>query len=65
MFHWLAHLTGQYEGRVVTYREDGYIYVGFECSKCKKIDPKSLDKIKESEIIHDNRNPEPDYTDDD
>jgi hypothetical protein len=65
MFHWLAHLTGQNLGKVVTYRENGYIYVGFECSKCKKIDPKTLEKIEESEIIHDNTRPEPDYDDSD
>lgn len=50
IIHWFAHLTGQNHGKVVTYQEEGYIYVGFECSGCKKIDPKTLEKINESEL---------------
>jgi hypothetical protein len=50
--HWFAHLFGWNEGKVVTWIEDKQIFVGFECSGCGKIDPDSVDKINESEVIN-------------
>jgi hypothetical protein len=51
IFHWFSHLLGTNSGKVATWQEDGYIHVGFEC-ECGKIDPKSVHKIIESEIIN-------------
>jgi len=53
--HWLTHITGSNEGRVATWQEGDKIMVGFECTGCGKIDPKSVHSIfikKESEIIY-------------
>lgn len=51
LFHWVAHKTGQNEGRVVTWQENGFIWVGFECSTCKTIDPTTVDKIEEEKVL--------------
>lgn len=50
--HWLAHLLKWNYGKVVTFEEDGYICVAFECSGCKKIAPESIEKILKSELIN-------------
>jgi len=53
--HWLSHLFRNEEGKVVTWREGDKIFVGFECSTCKVIDPKSImccNVKPESEIIN-------------
>jgi hypothetical protein len=38
MFHWLAHLTNRYNGRICTFQEGTGIYIGFQCDVCKKIE---------------------------
>lgn len=43
---------GTNTGSVISWNEDGYICVGFECSKCKKTDPKSIVKLSESEFLN-------------
>jgi hypothetical protein len=50
-FHWFSHLTNSYNGRVVTWSEDSYIYVAFKCDTCGKIDEKSIDKIPEEDVV--------------
>ena len=52
--HWLAHLTGSNEGRIATWLENGQVMVGFQCTKCGIIEPKTIVqcKIKEVEINH-------------
>lgn len=37
MTHWLAHLFGWNEGRVVSGTDDRGIWVGFECDGCGEI----------------------------
>lgn len=49
IWHWLLHVTKRNSGRVITWADDGYIFVGFECT-CGYIDPKTVDKIEESKI---------------
>ena len=49
--HWITHLLKRNTGKVVTWQEDGYIFVGFKCD-CGKIDPDSVDKIIESDVIN-------------
>ena len=54
-FHKFSHLFKTNSGKVVTWMEDGNVYVGFECSGCKVIDPESIVCCvinKESEIIN-------------
>lgn len=51
LFHWVAHKTGNNQGRVVTWQEDGFVWVGFECDGCKVIDPKTVDKIEEEIVL--------------
>jgi hypothetical protein len=53
--HYLTHLFKTNSGKVVTWAEDGNIYVGFECSGCKIIAPETIvccSINKESEIIN-------------
>ena len=48
--NWIRHLLGTNRGKVVTWIDDDYVYVGFKCDCCGKIDEKSIDKI-EKEMI--------------
>lgn len=50
LLHKAAHLTGRYDGKVVTWIEDKYIFIGFECSKCGFTDPKLVDKIESEKL---------------
>jgi hypothetical protein len=50
--HWFQHITGTNTGSIVTWAQDGYIFIGFECSHCKKIDNKTINKLNESEILN-------------
>jgi hypothetical protein len=52
LLHWISHLRGTNTGKVISWNEEGYIKVGFECSTCGKIDPKSIEKINESELLN-------------
>lgn len=45
-FHWIAHLLRMNEGKVISWREKDNIFVGFECSGCKKI--QGICKLKSS-----------------
>ena len=49
--HRLSHLFKTNSGKVATWQDDDFIYVGFECSVCKQIDPKTINKI-ESKVIY-------------
>lgn len=51
LIHWLSHLTGRNEGKVVTWSDGELIYVGFECSGCGIIDKSSIDKIEMDKIL--------------
>jgi len=59
LLHWISHKTGSNTGRIASWEEDGYIYIGFECDFCKQIDQKTVDKI-ESEFINGKRNSDSD-----
>ena len=48
--HKLAHFFKLNGGRVITFDEDGFIYVAFQCD-CGEICPNSIDKI-EREIVY-------------
>ena len=48
-FHYFAHLFGYNTGNIITYEEDGFIYVAFQCD-CGLIDPLSIDKIESDKI---------------
>ena len=48
--HRLAHIFGNNQGKVVTFEEDGFICVGFECSGCGEISPDSISKIESEKI---------------
>lgn len=50
--HWVAHKTGSNEGHVVTYEENGRIYVAFQCAGCGQIDPSTVDSIDMKELNH-------------
>lgn len=45
MLHWLAHLTRQNTGNIVSWRDEKGIYVAFQCSTCKKIDQETVNFI--------------------
>jgi hypothetical protein len=49
-FHWLSHRTNTYSGKVVTWQDDEYTYIGFECSYCKQIDQSLVDKLESEKI---------------
>lgn len=49
--HFLSHLFETNTGKVVSWVEDDFVYVGFECDGCKKIDPKSVDKVEICALI--------------
>lgn len=49
--HWFNHLTGSNEGKIVTWSDDEFIYVGFECSGCGIIDPSTVDKVELGKIL--------------
>lgn len=49
--HWLSHKTGNNFGHVVTWEENGFFYVGFECDGCKKIEPASIDRIESEAVL--------------
>lgn len=54
-FHSISHFLKQNAGKVVTWQEGGSVYVGFECSGCKVVDPESIvccSIKKESEIVN-------------
>lgn len=46
LFHWFEHLFGINGGQIVTWEENDDICIGFECGKCGKIDPQTVDRIK-------------------
>lgn len=50
--HWFSHLRGTNTGSIVTWAQDGHIFIGFECDQCKKIDEKTIDKLNEREILN-------------
>ena len=52
LLHRISHLLGTNVGKVASWNEDGYIKIGFECSGCGKIDPKSIEKLNESELLN-------------
>jgi hypothetical protein len=52
LLHLISHLRGTNVGKVASWNEGGYICVGFECSTCGKIDPKSIEKLNESELLN-------------
>lgn len=43
---------GTNTGSVISWNEDGYICIGFQCSGCKETDPKSISKLTESDILN-------------
>lgn len=51
LLHWYEHLRGTNTGDIISYNEDGMICVAFQCY-CGKIDPSSIQKISESELIN-------------
>lgn len=53
LFHWVNHLLGNNTGDVISWSDDTYIYVGFKCSGCGKVDESSIDKIEQSVIMSD------------
>lgn len=50
-WHRLMHIFKLNTGRVVTWRDDQYVYVGFQCDGCGSIDEKTIDKITSVEIF--------------
>ena len=48
--HKLAHLVCWNQGKVITFEEDGFICVGFECGGCGEISPDSISKIESEKI---------------
>jgi len=44
--HWLAHLFGWNYGKVISWRDETYVYVGFKCDYCEKIDKNITEIIK-------------------
>ena len=50
LIHWFSHLLHLNVGKVITYEEDGFICVAFECD-CGEICPDSIIKT-ESENIY-------------
>lgn len=51
LLHWISHVTKTNTGKVISYNEDGFICVGFECS-CGLVDPKTISKINEKELLN-------------
>ena len=51
LLHKLSHLFGSNEGKIVTWSDDEFIYVGFECNGCGIIDKDSIDKIEFDKVI--------------
>ena len=49
--HRLSHFFKTNSGKVASWKDDEFIYVGFECDYCKQIDEKSINKI-ESKVIY-------------
>lgn len=60
LLHWISHKTGTNTGRIASWQDDEYIYIGFECDFCKQIDQSTVNKI-ESEYINGKRNANPDF----
>jgi hypothetical protein len=46
IFHWISHKTGNYSGRVISWRDDKYIFIGFQCDKCGEVDKKTINVIE-------------------
>lgn len=44
--HWIAHLLGWNEGKVVSWRDKDNIYIGFRCDGCETIDHKTINIIE-------------------
>lgn len=51
LIHKLSHFFKLNAGKVVTYKEDDFICVGFECSGCGILDPDIISKIPISHMF--------------
>ena len=51
LLHRYEHFRGTNRGDVISYNEDGMTCVAFQCY-CGKIDPSSIRKITESELLN-------------
>lgn len=51
IWHRFTHRLGINTGRVVTWRDEENIYVGFQCDGCGEIDKKSIEQIHSNEIF--------------
>jgi len=47
--HWIAHLTGSNTGKVISWSDEEFIYVAFECD-CGKIDKSTISKIESEKL---------------
>lgn len=50
-FHWIAHKTNRNYGHVVTWEDDSYLYLGFECDKCGTVDEKTVHKVDKELVL--------------
>ena len=44
--HWVSHKLGWNEGKVVSWRDNNKIYIGFRCDYCETIDSKTINIIE-------------------
>jgi hypothetical protein len=51
VIHWIEHKTKRNTGKIVSWSDGEYIYVGFECDSCGIIDPTSIDKIEVDKVV--------------
>lgn len=49
LIHKFHHLTGQNTGNIVSWHDNGVVYVAFMCSGCGQIDQKTIEKTKFNE----------------
>lgn len=52
LIHWFEHLIGWNTGKIISWSDDDFIYIGFECDECGKIDQKSIDKVEYKKVIN-------------
>ena len=50
VLHWFQHLFKRNSVKVVTWNENGFICIGFECVDCGKTT--NVEKITESELLN-------------
>lgn len=46
LLHKISHISGQNSGKIVSWHDQGTVYIGFLCDGCGKIDQNTIETIK-------------------